>query len=244
MAAGSDRILLEALKLGAMALLGGGTGGVAGNILGRVAMGATGSGLGGTGMAGLSPLARRFTANDYPTSFAPGRWHEYKVVNIPGDPNYNQHGKADAATIDEAGEMQDLQEHNRAITQYLRPGMTPQEQRLALDLGMKAEKMLPKFWNESNDRRPFAVSSSAVTGIRLTPDARIEVQWRGSPTWYTFKEYPDTHSASLAAKELLKADSIGRAVMPWQRNGKPLKFKKPGDIAWWNMKNYDAGYAS
>lgn len=122
--------------------------------------------------------------------------------------------------------------------------MTPQEQRAAIDAGLRAEKNLPQFWNESSSRRPFSVSSSAVTGIRITPDARIQVQWKGNPTWYTFREYEDTRQASKAAKELLKADSIGRAVMPWQRNGKPLNFKDPTSVTWWNRKNYDASYAS
>lgn len=222
----------------------GGMGSMSGNILGRVAMGATGEGLGAVPMQGTSPLARSFTATGYPQQFAPGAFHVYNVSNIPGDPNFNQMGKADAATIDEAGEMQSLQEHNAAITQFLRPNMTPQEQRAALNAGLQAEKNLPKFWNESTNRRPFSVSSSAVTGIRLTPDARIEVQWKGSPQWYTFRAYENTQQASRAAKELLKADSIGRAVMPWQRNGKPLNFKDPSSVTWWNRKNYDAAYAT
>lgn len=252
MATGTSAKILQAVAQILAGATMAGMGSLSGNVLGRVALGATGDGLGNFPTEGASPLARRFQATSYPEQFAPEPFHVYNVVNIPvpkakkGETtgNFNQMGKADAATIDEAGEMQSLAEHNAAITQFLRPNMTPQEQRAAINAGLQAEKNLPKFWNESRDRRPFSVSSSAVSGIRLTPDARIEVQWHGSPTWYTFRAYENTQQASRAAKELLKADSIGRAVMPWQRDGKPLNFKDPASVTWWNRKNYDAAYAT
>lgn len=181
-------------------------------------------------------------AKQYPEEFAPQAWHYYDVVNVPGGPNFNKNGKANKGIIDEAGIMQDIDLHNNTIKKYLRPGMTPKEERIALNKGLEEEKSLPQFWNESSSRRPFSVSSSAVTGIRLTPDARIEVQWKSSPDWYTFKSYPNTRAASEAAQALLKADSIGQAVMPFQRKGVPLKFKNP-DIGWWNKINYDGTFA-
>lgn len=188
---------------------------------------------------GISDAASQFMAKQYPEEFAPDAWHNYDVVNIPGKANFNQHGKANSSVIDEAGVMQDIDLHNRTITKYIRPGMTPKQQRLALNQGLQEEKNLPQFWNESKSRRPFSVSSSAVSGIRLTPDARIEVQWKNKPTWYTFKAYPNTYEASKAAQELLKADSIGRAVYPIRsRNIKPTS-----DLGWWNYPNYDGSMA-
>lgn len=188
---------------------------------------------------GISDAASQFMAKQYPEEFAPDAWHNYDVVNIPGKANFNQHGKANMSIIDEAGVMQDIDLHNRTITKYIRPGMTPKQQRLALNQGLQEEKNLPQFWNESTSRRPFSVSSSAVSGIRLTPDARIEVQWKNKPTWYTFKQYPNTYEASKAAQELLKADSIGRAVYPIRsRNIKPTS-----DLGWWNYPNYDPSMA-
>ena len=181
-------------------------------------------------------------AKQYPEEFAPQAWHYYDVVNVPDGPNFNQNGKANKGIIEEAGIMQDINLHNNTIKKYIRPGMTPKEERMALNKGLEEEKSLPQFWNESSSRRPFSVSSSAVTGIRLTPDARIEVRWKSSPDWYTFRSYPDTRAASEAAQKLLKADSIGQAVMPVQRKGVPLKFKKPG-MGWWNKINYDESYA-
>lgn len=219
----------------------GGMGGRPTSAAGSIISGALKSAV-ASSVPGLSGKAANFIATSYPEEFSPRAWHYYDVVNIPGVANYNQHGKANESIIDAAGVMQELGEHNKAITQFLRPGMNPKEERIALQKGLEAEKNMPAFWNESKSRRPFSVSSSAVTGIRLTPDARIEVQWKSSPKWYTFKAYGDTRTASLAAQELLKADSIGRAVMPFQRNGKPINFKSP-DVAWWNRKNYDGEYA-
>lgn len=181
-------------------------------------------------------------AKNYPEEFAPQAWHYYDVVNVSNGPNFNSNGKANAGTIDEAGIMQDIDLHNRTISKYLRPGMTPKEERIALQRGLEEEKSLPQFWNESSSRRPFSVSSSAVTGIRLTPDARIEVQWKSSPKWYTFRSFPDTRAASEEAQKLLKAHSIGQAVMPTKRKGVKLKFNNP-DIGWWNERNYDGSYA-
>ena len=197
-----------------------------------------------SGIVGGAPLGSvgALAAKGYPTEFAPRAWHYYEVVNVPGKPNFNRNGKANAAAIDSAGIMQTLDDHNRAIVQFVRPGMDKKTERAALSAGMDAEKALPAFWNESESRRPFTVSSSAITGIRLTPDARIEVQWKSSPKWYTFRAYDNTHEASKAAQQLLKADSIGRAVMPFQRNGKPIEYKSP-DISWWNRINYDGAFA-
>lgn len=214
---------------------------------------ALGMGMGGAAKGGPSLLsiasgasftpgvpggADAFMAKQYPTEFAPDRYHNYQVVNIPGDANLNQFGKSYSDTINEAGRMQTMKEHNDAIMKYVRPGMKPKELRAALEMGIEDEKKLPQFWNESQSRRPFKVSSSAVTGIRLTPDARIQVQWKGKPTWYTFQQYPNTQEASLAAQELLQADSIGRAVYPVisRKVNNPL-------LGSWNRQNYDGAFA-
>lgn len=194
---------------------------------------------------GISDAATQFMAKQYPTEFAPDAWHNYDVDYIPGKANENSSGKANMPIIDEAGVMQDIDLHNRTITKHIHPGMTPKQQRLALNQGLEEEKRLPQFWNESASRLPFSVSSSAVTGIRLTPDARIEVQWKNKPTWYTFKAYPNTYEASRAAQELLKADSIGRAVYPVKSRGPGSPYMSRGGklLGAWNYKNYDGSMA-
>lgn len=217
---------------------------------------ALGMGLGGIG-GGVSRFAvpsmmgdrsSAFLAKQYPTEFAPGWAHNYDVVFIPGEANLNSHGKSNKDVIETAGRMQTIDEHNDAINKFVRmlpPGSDNKTVRAALHRGLQEEKNLPQFWNESKSRRPFSVSSSAVTGIRLTPDARIEVQWRNSPKWYTFKQYDDTQAASLAAQKLLQSNSIGRAVYPVISHGPgaPFMTKKGAVLGEWNADNYDGAYA-
>ena len=228
------RQILSAATGAAMAAYGGPVGGAAG-VLAGVNIPASGT------VAG-----RDYRATGYPTEFSPGENHDYDVqlVFVPkGKADNNSMGKANMKLVEDAGIMQTLEAHNAALTKYLRPGMNPAQQYLAIQKGREEEKQLPQFWNESSSRRPFQVSSSAVNGIRITPSGAVEVRWKSSPKWYVFQQFPDTYQASRAAQELLKADSIGRAVMPFQRNGKPLKFKNPSDHSWWNKKYYNSAFA-
>lgn len=231
-------------------LVGAGLGGSArlgGSVATRLISSATG-GNGGVTRGSLNDAASAFLAKNYPEEFAPSAWHKYDVVNIPitdrqrkagQTGNFNQHGKSNKSVIDEAGIMQDIDLHNDTIKKYLRPGMTPKEQRIAIERGLQDEKNLPQFWNESKSRRPFSVSSSAVSAIRLTPDARIEVAWATNPAkFYTFKQYENTYEASKVAQKLLLADSIGRAVWPVVSRG----VAKPG-LGDWNREAYDGNMA-
>lgn len=217
-------------------LMGGGIGGI-------------GGGIGGTGHGGDG------SSSGYPEEFAPGNTHDYQVVYAPRPDgvegpyqNMNYMGKANAATIAEAAEQQTLKEHNEVLTKYVRMlprNATPRQVRDAIQRGRDEEKQLPKWWNESNNRREFSVSSSAVKGIRITPEGNVEVQW-GKPSkknpsgWYTFRKYGNTHDASVAARELLQSDSIGRAV--WPVRSRPLKKPNPL-LGGWNKDNYAEEYA-
>ena len=202
------------------------------------------------GVPTVSPLGSglsMYEASDYPRDFSPGVNHEFDVVHVPGKANNNALGHGNTGNIDEAGVMQSLEEHNRALLQFVRPGQTPAERYKALQEGREAEKKLPAYWNESATREghEFQVSSSAVNGIRVTPYGTIEVKWASTKNpdkWYTFGEFPNTYEASKAAQQLLLAPSIGRAVMPFQRHGKPLKFKNAADYSWWNRRYYNAAF--
>lgn len=192
---------------------------------------------------------RRYKASKYPTSFTPGTYHNYAVEYYGGPANFNSVGKLYQDEIDKYGRMQTIEEHNDALLKYLRMApKDPVSQHKALMLGEEAEKNLKQFWDESSmnvnkNRAQFRVSSSAVSGIRITPDARIEVAWGTNPNkWYTFKQFKDTHNASLAAQQLLKADSIGRAVYPVVSRGMDPK-KRPNGLGDWNEAYYDKAFA-
>lgn len=148
---------------------------------------------------------------------------------------------------EDASRMQNMDFHNDTLFKYLRPGMDQKQAHEAIKRGYKEEMHIPAYWDDFRPRRDMHVHSDAVHAIRITPDARIEIKWRGKPSknnpsgWYTFRQFPDTHAASMAAKELIMSDSLGHAVFPFQRNGKPIKVK-PG-WSWWNRKNYDGAMA-
>lgn len=181
-------------------------------------------------------LKNQLRARKYPTK---------AHITRPGLANGNHNYGLNKALAEEAGRMQTLKEHNDTLLKYLRPGMTPREAQAAVEKGYKEERKLPAYWDDLRNRRNFNVRSDAVHGIKVTPDGYVQVKWRGSPTWYTFQKFPDTHQASLAVQELLKKDSLGRAVMPTHRNGKKLEFKNKGvTYSDWNIAHYNGAFAS
>lgn len=224
--------------------------------MGLGGMGGAPGSLGGTASV-LMGGAGTGTSVGYPTEFSPGSHHVYNVVYAPRPDNekgpyqnMNYMGKADAAVIDAAAEQQTDKEHEEALMKYVRmlpANATPRQIQAAMDRGRAEEKDLPKWWNESNNRREFSVSSSAVKGIRITPEGSVQVQWGKSPKWYTFKNYPNTMLASKAVHELLKMPSIGRAVYPVVSQGTGPRMSKdktnPGMLGEWNNRNYEGAYA-
>lgn len=220
-------------------------------ILFGMGLGGIGGSLGGSASTLMGGISGGTTGNGgYPSEFAPGSHHYYNVVYAPRPDgvkgpyqNMNYMGRADAATIAEASEQQTREDHTEALMKYVRmlpANATPRQIQMAMDRGREEEKSLPKWWNESNNRRQFSVSSSAVSGIRITPEGSVQVKWGKSPKWYTFRNYPNTMLASRAARELLESDSIGRAVYPVM--SRPPK--KPNKLLGaWNRRNYEPGYA-
>lgn len=190
-----------------------------------------------------------YTPNGYPTEFSPKADHYYNIVSVA--PGVHNAANMNDANIDLGGIMQTVEEHEQALNKYVRPGMTPKEKRVAMELGKEEEAKKTQWWLESFTREnaKFKVSSSAIEGIRVTPDGHVEVKWKGksksNPTgWYTFGQFANPHEASKAAVELMHMPSIGRAVLPYQRNGKYIKYRQsvPG-MCIWNKKYYNGAYA-
>ena len=146
------------------------------------------------------------------------------------------------ATAQKAAKMQELGEHNHALTQFLRPGQSKSERIEALRKGKEAEKKLWSFWADNRPRINYSPSSSAVESIRITPDNRVEVKWRNSKKmdndgFYTFLAAADPYQASEAFHALVTAPSIGRAVWPiLTRN---IKGERKNNLGWWNMTHFD-----
>ena len=171
------------------------------------------------------------------------------IIHIPlagGMHNANR----DQGMIDQAGRMQELNEHNRALFKYLRPGMSPKEADIALRKGEKEEQKLPAYWEDLKYRRELGVKSDAIHAVRITPDAKIQVKWKGKPSknnpdgWYTFRKFPNTYEASLEVQKLLSEPSLGHALMPILTNEKyGQKWAEKG-YGKWNAANFNPKYSA
>lgn len=156
--------------------------------------------------------------------------------------------KLQVGVAEEAAKMQTLEEHNNAINKFLKPGQTPAQRAEALRKGKEAERKLLSFWADDRPRVNYTPSSSAVEAIRITPENRIEVKWRGKPSknnpsgWYTFLPSVNPYKASEAFQALVTAPSIGRAVYPVV--SRPLKKFNPYINNNWNKKHYDPSKAT
>lgn len=190
-----------------------------------------------------------YSADGYPKEFVPRHDHYYDVIFAPPG-QHNARGAGDP-NVELGGTMQTVKQHNDALQKYVRmlpKNASPRDIRTAYELGKEEESKLPQFWAESGTRNAgrFSVGSSAVTGIRVTPDGHVEIKWKGpskkNPTgWYTFGNFANPHEASKAAVELMKMPSIGRAVMP-ARIADRLKNPAPGTGVW-NKRYYNGSYA-
>lgn len=131
--------------------------------------------------------------------------------------------------------VQTLQQHNKAVANG-------------------TESQLVQWWpgKDTKPRVSFNPTSTAVRGVKITPDNKIQVQFRsGTGKWYTYKGGDDLRETTDIAKELLTAPSIGRAVarMAWGKY--PTKYRhtdskdllgpkeRDPELGWWGAAHYD-----
>ena len=175
-----------------------------------------GGGMAGYVLGGMGGRGDSTVDDGYPSPM-----HTVKVNYQPGPARYNQGIKRGIA--EKAARMQTLEEHNEALTKYLKQlpaNASAREKHLAIVKGAEEEAKLMSYWDDKKPRRNFSPSSSAVKEIRITPDHRIQVKWGGKPPktnpsgWYTYKQHANAYEASLAAQRLLTSGSIGLSVYP------------------------------
>lgn len=185
---------------------------MAAGIISKILQGLLGIRTDATGVASriLGATGSPYAASSYPTDVPD---FDYGVVfdsRPGGEPSLNRFLKRGPAQ--KAARMQTLEEHNRAVNKYVRPGMSPVERRWAIQKGLEEERQLLSFWKDDRPRTSITPSSSAVSGIRINSDNTISVQFGGKGKWYTYGGGPTRFEASLAAKDLVTAPSIGRAI--------------------------------
>jgi len=156
----------------------------------------------------------------------------YPITYVANSPTWINNDTLDRNIAREALHSQSLEEHNRAL----------------MEGGEAAEKALLSWWpgEDSTVRQNPTPGSSAVSGVKILPNNKIQVQFRGGGKWYTYKGGRNPHEASMAAEELLTAPSIGRMM---NRNGK-LRHLSPTDktgeidknVGAWARKFYDPNW--
>ena len=164
----------------------------------------------------------------------PGLTHEfvYPITYVANSPTWVNNATLDRNIAPEALRSQTLEEHNRAL----------------MEGGDAAERALVSWWpNEDGTvRQNPTPGSSAVSGVKILPNNKIQVQFRGGGKWYTYKGGKNPYEASMAAAELLQAPSIGRMM---NRNGK-LAHTSPTDkdgyidksVGAWARRHYDPNW--
>lgn len=180
------------------------------------------SGLGGSGASGAD-------VSDKATSI--GHNFNYDLNYIPGAPQENRMLLQNVAN--EAILRQTPEEHMKALTRYVRPGMTPDEKRKALQRGKEYEESLLSWWDDDRPRRNFTPSSSAVSGIRITPDNKIQIRFGRGSKWYSYRGGETPNQAAVELKKLIgtNGQSIGRGLV-----------RKSKVFGQWAREHYLPGY--
>ena len=134
------------------------------------------------------------------------------VVYIPG-PDQNNAGLVRTPENLESFIRQTPTEHKDALMKFKDKDNIPPEK--ALQLGIKNEEGLPKWWNDKEPRRPVTPTSSCVKKARIGPNGDIYVTFGSSNKEYQYEGSSDPVKASEILRDLVASASIGRAVNSW-----------------------------
>jgi hypothetical protein len=90
---------------------------------------------------------------------------------------------------------------------------TPEEHAAALRRGNESE--LTQWWDDDRPRANFTPSSSAVSGIRITPKGIIQIRFGRGNKWYSYRGGPTPNAAAVEAMKLIgtNGQSIGRNLL-------------------------------
>lgn len=156
--------------------------------------------------------AREIMADISRTANSLGHNFNYDLNYIPGPPQENR--------------MLMQKTANEAILRQ-----TPEEHLAALQRG--DEKNLLSWWDEDRPRVNFTPSSSAVSGIRITPKNTIQIRFGRGGKWYSYRGGSTPGQAAIELKKLIgtNGQSIGRALL-----------RKSSKYGQWARDHYLPGY--
>lgn len=206
----------------------------------RLGIASAGYGLGAASTAGrvlsgaLGSATGSNDENDFVASKYPHPMHTVDVKYFPGETQLNR--LLQRGISGRAAKMQTLEQHNEALTKYLKrlpATATPRMKHDAIMRGIAEEQSLLEYWDDKKPRREYTPSSSVAEAIRITPDNRVEVKFGSNGKWYTYQKHPTPLDAANEAAKLINSGSIGRALC--------RKSKKYGG---WAKNNYDRSMAT
>ena len=160
-----------------------------------------------------------------------GHNFNYDLNYIPGPAQMNR--MLMQQTADEYAPRQTLLEHVNALRRYVRPGMNPAQMKEALRRGKEYEQSLPQWWDDDRPRKNFTPSSSAVSGIRITPDNRIQIRFGKGSKWYSYRGGENPGAAAKEVQKLIgkNGQSIGQNLV-----------RKSKVFGQWAREHYLPGY--
>lgn len=161
-----------------------------------------------------------------------GHNFNYDLNYIPG-PEKQMNRMLMQQTADEYAPRQTLLEHVNALRRYVRPGMNPAQMKEALRRGKEYEQSLPQWWDDDRPRKNFTPSSSAVSGIRITPDNRIQIRFGKGSKWYSYRGGATPGDAAKEVQKLIgkNGQSIGQNLV-----------RKSKTLGQWAKDHYLPGY--
>lgn len=160
-----------------------------------------------------------------------GHNFNYDLNYIPGPAQMNR--MLMQQTADEYAPRQTLAEHIAALRRYVRPGMNPAQMKEALRRGKEYEQSLPQWWDDDRPRKNFTPSSSAVSGIRITPDNKIQIRFGKGTKWYSYRGGENPGAAAKEVQKLIgkNGQSIGQNLV-----------RKSKVFGQWAKEHYLPGY--
>ena len=160
-----------------------------------------------------------------------GHNFNYDLNYIPGPAQMNR--MLMQQTADEYAPRQTLLEHVNALRRYVRPGMNPAQMKEALRRGKEYEQSLPQWWDDDRPRKNFTPSSSAVSGIRITPDNKIQIRFGKGTKWYSYRGGATPGAAAEEVQKLIgkNGQSIGQNLV-----------RKSKTLGQWAKDHYLPGY--
>ena len=138
------------------------------------------------------------------------------VVYIPGDMQNNA-GLVGGKENEESFIRQTPEEHQAALMQFVDKPEFAANPDKAIQLGIKAEEGLAKWWNDKEPRRPVTPTSSCVKKARIGANGDIYITFGSGNKEYQYEGSADPVRASQILAELVgrPGESIGQKVNSW-----------------------------